>query len=161
MPERAVIPGCDLEGEILENARKKKKESDAKYTQAYVAGLVGLDQGIWTQWRRGTTRIRDRHWLVFAKELEFDPFETRPELLETGQLAAGISGLKEHPEHTESILLVQEGPTSGTYDGADDIDRVDVKSALLGLLEVAKEGRITPEDETILRAIAGRYHGLD
>lgn len=83
---RPVIPGCDKEGEMLEAARLRKKLSDGRYTQDYVAGLVDQGQGIWTQWRLGTTRILDSYWIRFALELDFNPFETRPELLELAAL---------------------------------------------------------------------------
>ena len=83
---RPVIEGCDKEGQILEAARERMKISDGRYTQDYVAGLVNQTQGIWTQWRQGTTRILDAYWIRFALELDFDPFETRPELRELAAL---------------------------------------------------------------------------
>ena len=79
---RPVIPGCDIEGQALDSARRKKLAKNKKYTQDYVAGLVGLNQGMWSQWQAGTTRILDRYWLRFASELDFDPFKHRPELLD-------------------------------------------------------------------------------
>jgi hypothetical protein len=90
MSKRPVIPGCDIEGEILERARIARKKVDPKYTQKYLAGLVDKDQNYWTQWRIGTTRILDEYWLVFAIELGFDAFKTRPELLEKHQLISKL-----------------------------------------------------------------------
>ena len=83
---RNVLPGCDIEGQILEAARKKKKEAHARYTQDYVAELAGKGQYVWTQWKQGTLRISDWYWLVFALELDFNPFETRPELRDLAQM---------------------------------------------------------------------------
>lgn len=83
---RSVIKGCDREGEILESARLKKKATDKKFTQDYVAGLAGRGQNVWMQWKTGTLRISDFYWVKFALALDFDPFETRPELRELAQL---------------------------------------------------------------------------
>lgn len=57
-----------------------------------MAGLVGLDQGIWPQWSNGTTKILDKYWLIFAIELNFDPFKTRPYLLDLLDLISTARG---------------------------------------------------------------------
>jgi hypothetical protein len=83
---RSVIKGCDREGEILESARLKKKAADKKYTQDFAANIAGRGQNVWMQWKTGTLRISDYYWVKLALALEFDPFETRPELRELAQL---------------------------------------------------------------------------
>ncbi len=83
---RQVVPGCDVEGSVLEAARIAMKRKDKRFTQEYVAALVGLNQGIYQQWKTGTTRILDRYWLMFADALAFDPFELRPEIREIRRL---------------------------------------------------------------------------
>ena len=82
--KRKVVPEWRAEGQKLEAARLRMLEKDRKFTQSYVASLVGQEQGIWFQWNTGTTRILDGYWLTFAKHLDFDPFESRPELLDLG-----------------------------------------------------------------------------
>ena len=83
---RSVIKGCDREGEILESARLKKKATNKKFTQDYVASLAGRGQNVWMQWKTGTLRVSDYYWIKLALALDFDPFETRPELRELAQL---------------------------------------------------------------------------
>jgi hypothetical protein len=102
---RPVIKGCDKEGEILEAARERMKLSDARYTQDYVAGLVDQGQGIWTQWKQGTTKILDAYWIKFALELDFNPFETRPELLELAALILKAEVKYCYPNVDEAFIL--------------------------------------------------------
>ena len=83
---RSIIEGCDREGEILETARLKKKATDKKYTQDFAANIAGRGQNVWGQWKAGTLRVSDYYWIKLALELDFDPFETRPELRELAQL---------------------------------------------------------------------------
>jgi hypothetical protein len=79
---RKVIPGCAEEGALLEQARIEKKKKDRRYTQNYTASLVGKGQYIWSQWHSGQTRIIDRDWIRLSNEIGFNPFETRPYLLQ-------------------------------------------------------------------------------
>ena len=104
---RPVIPGCDKEGEILESARVRKKLSDGRYTQDYVAGLVDQGQGIWTQWRQGTTKILDSY---------FNPFETRPELLELAALILRAEVKYCYPNVDEAFILSFRDLDSGGKD---------------------------------------------
>lgn len=113
---RPVIPGCDKEGEILESARMRKKLSDGRYTQDYVAGLVDQGQGIWTQWRLGTTKILDAYWIQFALELDFNPFETRPELLELAALILRAEVKYCYPNVDEAFILSFRDLDSGGKD---------------------------------------------
>lgn len=122
MSKRPVIPGCDTEGDILEKARIAKKKHDPKYTQKYLAGLVDKDQNYWTQWRSGTTRILDEYWLVFAIELDFDAFKTRPELLETHQL---ISKLLENKGQRSSRTERASPPDRGALIHA--LDKMEIR----------------------------------
>lgn len=102
---RPVIDGCDKEGEILEAARVRKKLSDPRYTQDYVAGLVDQGQSIWAQWSKGTTRILDTYWIQFSLELDFNPFETRPELLELAALILKAEVKYCYPDVDEAFIL--------------------------------------------------------
>ena len=86
MATRSVIKNCDLEGEILESARLKKKAIDKKYTQDFAANIANRGQNVWMQWKTGTLRISDYFWIKLSLALEFDPFQTRPELRELAQL---------------------------------------------------------------------------
>ena len=79
---RKVMPGCVEEGALLEKARIKKKKDDKRYTQNYTASLVGKGQYIWSQWHSGQTRIIDSDWIRLSNELDFNPFVTRPYLLQ-------------------------------------------------------------------------------
>lgn len=69
-----------LEGQLVRNAIKSKKSSDSRYTQAYVASLIGREQTIFPQWLSGKTNIPDLSFIALAAILDFDPFETRPHL---------------------------------------------------------------------------------
>jgi len=111
---REVIPGCDAEGALLDAARKAKKKSDRRYTQDYTAALAGKGQYIWSQWQKGTTRIVDRDWLILALELDFDPFATRPELIELAQLIhkAEAKYSDEKPVDAFTELLDQLDPAA-------------------------------------------------
>ena len=113
---RPVIAGCKEEGALLEAARVAKKRHDKRFTQDYVASLVGLNQGIYPQWKAGTTKILDRYWLVFAEALEFDPYELRPELHEirclidkieqqAGRASRDQNGASLRPDIEELIAL--------------------------------------------------------
>ena len=105
---RSVIKGCDREGEILESARLKKKAIDKKYTQDFAANLAGRGQNVWMQWKTGTLRISDYYWVKLALALEFDPFETRPELRELAQLIHQADAI-----HSKNSAVEQFSEISG------------------------------------------------
>jgi hypothetical protein len=105
---RSVIKDCDREGEILESARLKKKAIDKKYTQDFTANIAGRGQNVWMQWKSGTLRISDYYWIKLALALDFNPFETRPELRELAQLIHQADAI-----HSKSTTLEQFSEISG------------------------------------------------
>lgn len=143
MAKRNQVPEWAKEGDILEKARRDRKAIDARYTQKYVASLVDKDQNYWTQWRSGTTRILDEYWLVFARELGFDPFETRPDLLNKHRL---ISSLLENAP-TPSVA---EG--DARYSGADIFRQLSEQEALQLIKEFLPE--LSPQDRIEIAQIA-------
>ena len=121
-PKKKVIKGCDIEGRILEEARKAKKNTDGRYTQQFVAELVGQSQNIWTQWQTGTTRILDLYWIKFSLALDFNPFKTRPELLDLAQLILQAESKYVGENYDKQFDLM--------YQHLDDAD----KEMILGLI---------------------------
>lgn len=68
------------EGEMIRNLIKQKKDQDSKYTQGYVASLIGRDQTALPQWLSGSTPIPDLTFITLSSILGFNPLQTRPHL---------------------------------------------------------------------------------
>ncbi len=68
------------EGEMIRNLIKLKKDQDSKYTQGYVANLIGRDQTALPQWLSGATPIPDLTFITLSSILGFNPLQTRPHL---------------------------------------------------------------------------------
>lgn len=49
-------------------------------TQEALMGELGVSQGLFPQWCKGTTAIPDKHLIWLGGQLGFDPFELRPSL---------------------------------------------------------------------------------
>lgn len=143
MAKRNQVPEWAKEGDILEKARRERKAIDGRYTQKYVASLVDKDQNYWTQWRSGTTRILDEYWLVFARELGFDPFETRPDLLNKHRLISSLLENAPTPSVAES---------DARYSGADIFRQLSEQEALQLIKEFLPE--LSPQDRIEIAQIA-------